>query len=563
MNDETLGVSSAPAAQAGHARLSIPVEALLEAAPDAMVIVDEHGFIQLVNSQTEILFGYPRRDLVGQPVESLLPVHARPLHVAHRSHFVDEPLTRLMGTALELSARRRDGSEFPVEISLSPLETEDGLLVTASIRDVTARKQIDLEREQSLEGERRARREVEQLQAISDIGFAHLDLDMLLCKSLAWVHDTLDVESVTILLHDPTDDVLLPWATKGLEEEIGAGIRIPVGEGFAGRVAAERRTILGMNLAPDEIASPVLRAAGVRSLLGVPLLVDDRLIGILRVGTSQVREFSDDDQRTIQMIADRLARAVDNALVYRDANEAVGLCEEMLSVAAHELNTPLTTVQGWLQLLIRAVERQERTELDPVVAYARNLQAEANRLTGIVDDLLDTARAKQGRIVLGHEPVDLVPLARSVLDRFEWSPERTARHELYLVAPGEVLGIWDLNRIDQVLTNLVSNAVKYSPEGGEVRVELYATDEGVVIEVHDQGIGIDAADVPTLFQPFQRTDVARRSAPGTGLGLYITRQIVEQHGGTIGLESELGIGTRVKARLPRHMPGLDGAFDAC
>jgi signal transduction histidine kinase len=153
-------------------------------------------------------------------------------------------------------------------------------------------------------------------------------------------------------------------------------------------------------------------------------------------------------------------------------------------------------------------------------------------------------------LALRRQPCDLAELARQVVERFQEAPERTEHHQVVLDAPAPVVGTWDSDRLDQVLTNLLGNALKYSPDGGEVRVGVGMVGEQAELSVSDQGIGIARGDQHRLFQPFGRAHQVGRSIHGVGLGLYITAQIVERHGGTISLESKPGAGSTFRVRLP-------------
>jgi signal transduction histidine kinase len=182
--------------------------------------------------------------------------------------------------------------------------------------------------------------------------------------------------------------------------------------------------------------------------------------------------------------------------------------------------------------------------------YITRLQRQLGRLEALVADLLDASRIQQGQLILQRAHGDLVVLAQSVLGHFAEASERTPHHRLVLDAPEPVVGAWDLNRLDQALTNLVSNALKYSPEGGEVRVTVRQVDGRALMSVRDEGIGIPLTEQGKLFQPFVRSEAVRGTMIGTGLGLYITRQIVEQHGGMITVESEPGRGSTFTVQLP-------------
>jgi PAS domain S-box-containing protein len=657
----------------------LPAAALLEAMPDAIVVVDTAGNIVAVNAQTEHLFGTNRDQLVGQPVEVLIPERFRAAHVGHRADYADDPHTRPMGVGLTLWGRRQDGSEFPIEVSLSPLHTPQGLLITSVVRDVTeraraeaalqaserrfralfdqafqfvglltpdgvvleanqtaldfvgvplgevqgrpfwetpwwtsaeeqarlraavrvasrgemvrfetshrrpsgqaitvdfslkpviddARQVIQLiaegrdisdrkEAEQALHEalarEQAARERADQLQLVSDSALSHLSLDALLAELLNRLITVLAIDTGAIFLLDPEQAVLHPAAAAGLERDANDQVAIPVGQFFSGQVAEQRRLLMVEDLAPEELGSIAARSASVRSALGAPLLVGERLIGVLRVGTRALRRFSDTDADLVQLAADRMALAIDHALLYQQAQSAVQARETFLSIASHELKTPLTTVKGWVNLMATAL--RETDEIDPVSIgeFADELQNQVDRLERLITDLLDVSRIQQGRLELQPEPVNLVRLLQAVLRRFEHAPERTPAHEVVLEVPATVTGVWDPDRLEQVVTNLMSNAFKYSPDGGVVAVRLRQDAESVTLAVADDGIGITPEAHARLFQPFERSAAARRSASGTGLGLFITKEIVEQHGGEIEVESVEGAGTTVTVRLPR------------
>lgn len=224
-------------------------------------------------------------------------------------------------------------------------------------------------------------------------------------------------------------------------------------------------------------------------------------------------------------------------------------------MAAHDLRTPLTTVMGWASMLADAARHPERSGSEAISSFADELQSQVQRLDTMIDDLLDASRIQQNRLELRVELTDLVSLGQHVFARFEHAPERRETHQLIFESSATVTGQWDPARLDQVMTNLISNALKYSPEGGEVRVSVSAIGSWAVLKVQDQGIGMNSEELGGLFEPFRRADTARRVAGGTGLGLHITRQLVEQHGGTIEFVSAPGAGTTATVRLPLQRDG--------
>jgi len=287
-----------------------------------------------------------------------------------------------------------------------------------------------------------------------------------------------------------------------------------------------------------------------------PLLVRDRHLGTLSCGTIGAgrQPYTNADRALIEELAHRCALAIDNAELYRQTREAVGARDQFVSIASHELRTPITSAKGYLQLLDRHL-RQETSDRERLKTYTGRIAAGIERLEALVGDLLDASRTQQGRLDLVAAPCDLAAIGRAVLSRFEEQLERRQAHTLVLDAPGAVTGEWDAGRIDQVLTNLVSNSLKYSPEGGTVTLRIrHQEGGGAVASVSDQGLGIAPDEQRLLFTPFMRGSAAQGRISGTGLGLYIVRQIVEGHGGTIAVESVPGRGSTFTFTLPERIP---------
>ncbi|WP_267968227.1 GAF domain-containing sensor histidine kinase [Myxococcus stipitatus] len=295
----------------------------------------------------------------------------------------------------------------------------------------------------------------------------------------------------------------------------------------------------------------LLDMLGPGTLLVVPVRTRGRTLGVITLGTSSPqRPLAMADVSMMEELARRVAVALENASLYRDAQAAVRLRDEFLSVASHELKTPLTSLKLQHGLIERVLGPESREKVAPRLATAvRQVQ----RLTTLVDHLLDVSRVSLGRLALEPTELDLGQAVRDAVERME-EVFTLAGCSVRLHISTPLQGRWDALRLDQVLVNLLTNAAKYGA-GRPVQVEAAAeSDDLVRLSVRDEGIGISEEDLPRLFGRFERA-VSDRHYGGLGLGLYISRQIVEAMGGRIEVESRPGLGSIFTVRLPRGTSG--------
>ncbi len=303
-----------------------------------------------------------------------------------------------------------------------------------------------------------------------------------------------------------------------------------------------------------------LRRAGVFSLVAVPLRVQGQFLGTLAaLRTTAGQPYTRDDVTLLQDLADRAALAINHARLYAteqraraQAEAAVQARDAFFSVAAHELKTPLTSLLGQAQLLQRRDAREqilaerERRSVDMIVAQAQRL----NRLTL---GLLDTARIQQGRLTLDRAPFDLADLVQRIVGEIQ--PTLKAHRLSYTPPDGPLVVHGDALRLEQVVINLIENAVKYSPAGGPIDVQLARDATEAAVRVADQGIGIPAAELPHLFTRFYRAaNASRGQISGMGIGLFVVHEIITLHGGRVTVESEEGRGSVFTVHLPLHEP---------
>ena len=294
----------------------------------------------------------------------------------------------------------------------------------------------------------------------------------------------------------------------------------------------------------------MLRTLGIRAYVVVPLIAGGRVLGALSLMQAESgRHYTEADVRLAEDLARRAARAVDNARLYQASQQAVRLRDEFLSVASHELRTPLTPIRIKVQGLQRQTQAAAGGVLpvDKVASVLDTVSSQTRRLSTLVDGLLDVSHLSAGRLELHREPVDLGALLHEVATAFETDCAK-AGCSLELHVPGTVVGTWDRQRMEQVISHLLANAVKYGA-GRPIHLRLEAEGGSARVMVKDEGIGIAPEALPRLFGKFGRV-VSERHYGGLGLGLYIAREIVEAHGGTIRVESQPGQGALFEVALP-------------
>jgi signal transduction histidine kinase len=313
----------------------------------------------------------------------------------------------------------------------------------------------------------------------------------------------------------------------------------------------------GLPTAGSEPSSQAQQSGQAFSFIAVPLVVRGRVLGALSFFTARSsRRYTASDLTQMEELARRAALSVENARLYREAQDAIRLRDEFLSIASHELKTPLTPLSLKLQMLGKEMRKQPDSPLRRSVEdYVATGARQVKKLSELVSDLLDVTRISGGKLRLEFEDVDLATLVREVVARHEPEAARLGS-SLVLEVQATVVGHWDRLRLEQVVTNLVDNAIKYGA-GKPVQVRVQVSDNRAQLYVRDEGIGIAPEYLPRIFGRFERA-VSERHYGGLGLGLYITRTIVEAMGGHIEVESRPGEGSLFTVELPLK-PGGSGA----
>jgi signal transduction histidine kinase len=377
-----------------------------------------------------------------------------------------------------------------------------------------------------------------KLQAVTDAALAHLSLDELLNELLERIRDALEADTSALLMLDEEQGELVARAAKGLEEEVEQGTRIPFGKGFAGRIAATRDVVIIEDVDHSYVLNPILHEKGVKSLLGAPLLIGERVLGVVHVGTLSPRLFTPDDVELLRVVSSRAAVAIDRALAYEQVLRLTELQREFVALAAHELRTPATTVYGLAATLAKRDLPPEQ-----VVHLQQTLHEQAERMSLLVEQLLDMSRLDATSIRVSPEPIRL----KAELERIVQAAAHGDERAVVIDAPAIETVVADRTVLERVVGNLLTNALRYGAP--PIRIVARQDDTHLRLSVQDNGEGIDPEFVPSLFDRFQRSDKARQSGTGAGLGLSIARLYARAHGGDLVYEPDAD-GARFDLVLP-------------
>ena len=387
------------------------------------------------------------------------------------------------------------------------------------------------------------------LDRISEAALGPDDLEAFLEKLLrAMVDSTESVDTAVMLLRD--GDILRVRAAVGLEEGLDETFAIDPPEGVSGHVAAARQPILVRDAGTDDrVVSRAIRAKKVRALYGVPLLHEDKVIGVAHIGSLTAIEFSEEDKLLFRTMANRATSIIVKAELVADLRRAVELRERVLAIVSHDLRNQLGVIAMGANLLGMRVGQLDASA--DIKKPVDTIQRTANTMQHLLGDLLDMASIQAGRLSYEPQPTVMQSVLADSCDSHQAIAREKGVHLRCDVAIGDVEVMSDRERILQVLGNLLANAIKFCAPGDTVTVHADIRDSDVLVSVSDTGPGIPREELPKIFEAYRTIPAGSGRRDGTGLGLYISKGIIERHGGRIWVESKVESGSTFFFTLPR------------
>ena len=527
---------------------------ILAIAADAIITVDARQRIVHFNHGAEQIFGYPEDEIVGQPLDVLIPRRFVPAHRGYVDEFARSPeMARRMGHRRQVSGVRSNGEEFPAEASISKLTTPRGVLFTVVLRDVTEQKRHERGEHLLAEAGRRLVSTLdydEVLRLAVQIPVPDLGDWCVLDVVERSDDEGMKIRRVTSRHPVPeTDAALRAIEAHGLDEDSPSRVLDILRTRRPELIASVSTDWIEAHTEPDQLSA--IHPLDARSLILVPLLSADRGIGVLSIGASSSRPPLDESDRALaEALAGRVTLAIENARHFRLARRATAARDEVLSVVSHDLRNPLSAVTMYARVLL---DHPPTTETERRPLYQSVLDA-ADWMHRLMQDLLDAASIEAGRLSVEMEPQSVEQLIEASVHMFQARADSLGVRLVVDLDGSAPIVEADDARVQQVLGNLIGNALKYTPSGGTITIGAEPRAEEVVLWVRDTGAGIAPQHLPHLFDRFWHVRGASRTR-GSGLGLAIARGIVAAHGGRIWVDSTPGEGSTFWFTLPRAAVG--------
>jgi len=539
---------------------------LVESAPDAILIVDKENKIRLVNRQIEKVFGYHQDELIGQSHSLLLPKQFHDIHKEHQKNYFHESSSRPMGQNLELYGRRKDGTAFPVEISLSPINAGREKQVISIVRDISARKETEISLRERFE-------ELVTLYESSGAINASLSLNHVSKAAIKAIVSSVSPDMVIFYIKDNDQLIMQGFHSENPHDNRTDDHKHQVGVCLCGQASETGKAIYSRNIYSDTRCTLTeCKQAGYNSFAAVPLVFRENILGVLGLASLSERDFA--GQSTfLETLANQIAIGVQNAIFHEElqhqaeelelrvakrtkdlhvamekALEADQLKSSFLATMSHELRTPLNSIIGFTGIILMGLTGDLNDEQKKQLEMVQN---SARHLLNLINDVLDISKIEAKQLETSREPFSMPETIEEVIKTMTPMAQEKGLQLTFDLSEDVGSIISDNRRVEQILINLINNALKFTHEGS-ISVMCRIQDSFVITSIKDTGIGIKQEDLDKLFSAFRQLDTGLdRNHEGTGLGLSICKKLVDLLDGEIKAESEgAGKGATFTFTLP-------------
>jgi len=553
--------NNAPEVQ--EAPVSIPhhekwFRALIENSSDAIALVSSEGMFLYISTSVQNVIGYTSEELLGHNGAEFIP--------PENLEYLLAPLEEIMSTpgktkTLEHQYLHKNGEVVWVESTITNLlHDPDIAAIVSNFRNITQRKQAE-ERQHVLN-------EVSNLLASPlDQHITLQEITHMLVPSLAdycriaILDEQQQIRDITANHIEPEKIALVQALYEQYKDRASTshGIQRLLANGKAELISVVSDEVL-QTVADNPALVAVVTTLGLKSYMGVPLIARGKTIGAITFSSVQAhRSYNEEDVVFAQELARRIALALDNARLYQEAQAEIAERKQVevqlrqseerkdafIRMASHELKTPVTSLKGFTSVLQRRLSKQGDEQ---ALTYLSKIDRQVNKLTKLINDLLDVSKIQTGKLTYQEERFDLVALVEEIVENIQGT---TPTHTLEVRKTGDVSIVGDRDRIGQVVINLLTNAIKYSPNAKRIAICVEQDGQNARVSVQDFGIGIAEQYQDKVFEQFyQINDPEEKTYPGLGIGLHISNEIVKRHGGHMWVESSKGKGSTFYFTIP-------------
>lgn len=518
---------------------------IVQSSEDAIVSKDLDGIIRSWNRGAERIFGYGEAEIIGKSIYTLIPSYLK----TEEESIIREIKEGRKVDHYQTIRLTKSGKEIPISLTISPVRNKLGQIIGASkiARDISDK----IQREQTIQFHAQ---KLETLHAIGKIISEQLDTPAIIQTVIDSTTHLADAD-VGICFYRVSDEqgrTKLSVALAATGEGAADYDNLHLEEGAIHTIFAGENSMKFENVCEVPHILSLFRtrdgskAPEIKHCLALPIRSADKLlIGAMFFGYTQPEAFIAADEDTMRSIVSLVGVTLDNARLFEEVNALNQRKNEFIALASHELKTPLTTTKGYLQIL-------ERSEIDQVGRrFLTKALKQLERINVLVAELLDISKIEAGKLSLHLEAFDMSELVLDVVETFHISSQT---HTIFVDnIHGDYTVEADRQRIEQVIINLITNAIKYSPEANRVHISFESSPFEVSVQVIDEGMGMSRDQQQKVFTRFYQVEGTSKMA-GLGLGLYLSKEIVQRHGGHIGLNSELGKGSTFYFSIPRKPP---------